>query len=68
MRVKCFVTITLAFLSFSCAQKDHTVHDQTERLKLTPVVFGGNRYVVQADFGLDGKVPLMIHGNVASTS
>jgi hypothetical protein len=32
-------------------------------VKLHPVVFGGNRYVVDADFGLSPKVPMMVHGN-----
>ncbi len=34
-------------------------------VKLTPVVFGGNRYVVETDFGLDKKVPMMVHGNAS---
>lgn len=32
-------------------------------VKLSPIVFGGNRYKVDADFGLKNTVPLMIHGN-----
>jgi|WetSurMetagenome_2_1015567.scaffolds.fasta_scaffold96328_2 hypothetical protein len=38
-------------------------HNNSMMVKLTPVVFGGNRYVVEADFGLENKVPLMVHGN-----
>ena len=34
-------------------------------VKLLPIVFGGNRYVVKADFGLENKVPLMVHGNAS---
>ena len=32
-------------------------------VKLSPIVFAGNRYVVKANFGLKKSVPLMIHGN-----
>lgn len=34
-------------------------------IKLRPIVFGGNRYVADADFGLENKVPLMVHGNAS---
>ncbi len=33
--------------------------------KLVPIVFAGNRYVVNADFGLEHHVPLMVHGNAS---
>jgi hypothetical protein len=38
-------------------------HNNPTILKLLPIVFGGNRYVVEADFGLEHNVPLMVHGN-----
>ena len=34
-------------------------------VKLSPIVFAGNRYVVKADFGLEHEVPLMVHGNAS---
>jgi hypothetical protein len=40
-------------------------HKNTTTVKLLPIVFGGNRYVVEADFGLENKVPLMVHGNAS---
>ncbi len=40
------------------------VTEQTKNVvKMHPVVFNGNRYVVMADFGLKEKVPLMVHSN-----
>jgi hypothetical protein len=40
-------------------------HKTPTVVKLIPIVFGGNRYVVKADFGLEHKVPLMVHGNAS---
>jgi hypothetical protein len=34
-------------------------------VKLSPIVFAGNRYVVKADLGLEHEVPLMVHGNAS---
>ena len=34
-------------------------------VKLSLIVFAGNRYVVMADFGLEHEVPLMVHGNAS---
>jgi hypothetical protein len=60
--------ITLLFCS--CVQNNKkSTHEVDQKngtiIKLSPVVFGGNRYVVEADFGLDKKVPLMVHGNAS---
>jgi len=44
-------------------KQDATIEQKTNIVKMHPVLFGGNRYVVEADFGLNEKVPLMIHGN-----
>ncbi len=40
-------------------------HKNTTLVKLLPIIFGGNRYVVNADFGLEYEVPLMVHGNAS---
>jgi len=53
---------TIAFLSGVYGQNE-IVQKGVNAVKLFPVVFGGNRYVIEADFGLEEKVPLMVHGN-----
>jgi hypothetical protein len=68
-------TLTVIVLIFNaCGQKNSNekkVPDlqagqkKATVVKLSPVVFGGNRYVVEADFGLEHKVPMMIHGNAS---
>lgn len=68
----CFIALAYLFLLGGCKQ-DGTLNKQSEShhsgsnkttiAQLTPVVFGGNRYIIEADFGLDEKVPLMVHGN-----
>ena len=75
MNTKHFILIAfsaMALLFGACAQKnskqEKTSIPKTESetvVKLIPVVFGGNRYVVEADFGLEQKVPLMVHGNAS---
>ena len=40
-------------------------HKNATKVKLTPIVFAGNRYVVEADFGLKNRVPMMVHGNAS---
>jgi len=73
MRIKNFIIIvfTIVFSCAGCFPDREAGGDPASRLespeaslvKLVPVVFGGNRYVVEADFGLARKVPLMVHGN-----
>jgi len=75
MKVKHFtltVLTAITLLLCACAQKNNKENESSPpdsieknaiRLKLQPVAFGGNRYVIEADFGLKNKVPLMIHGN-----
>lgn len=61
------------FLLYACGQKNSNQRTTSTSegsqnstiVKLTPIVFGGNRYVVEADFGLEKKVPLMVHGNAS---
>jgi hypothetical protein len=64
--------LTLIFILCACGQKKRNtaarstegiVQEKETKVKLVPVVFGGNRYVVNADFGLEENVPLMVHGN-----
>ena len=55
-----------AFSQNSNAEKLSTPEKEPKNVttvKLSPVVFAGNRYVVKANFGLKKSVPLMIHGN-----
>lgn len=75
MAIKHVILITLSTITFlisGCGQKRSPLekistldpdHKNATVVKLLPVVFGGNRYVIQADFGLQDKVPLMVHGN-----
>jgi hypothetical protein len=77
MRIKHFtITVLLAFALLFCAHVENKSkqektstpereHKNATIVKLTPVVFGGNRYVAEADFGLKNKVPLMVHGNAS---
>ncbi len=37
----------------------------TDIVPMSQIVFGGNRYVVEADFGLEKTVPMMVHGNAS---
>lgn len=60
--------LLLAALTGSCAPALQHLHSASaiegqEVLPLTTVVFSGNRYVAEADLGLEKPVPLMIHGN-----
>jgi hypothetical protein len=77
MRIKLFATAMLSVIAFSpCAsgqnsskQEKITSAGKDQKnvtvVKLLPIVFEGNRYVVEADFGLEKKVPLMVHGNAS---
>jgi hypothetical protein len=60
LAITAFSTIT--FLSGAFGQNE-IIQKEENVVKLSPVVFGGNRYVIEADFGLEEKVPLMVHGN-----
>jgi len=64
--------LVVVLFFYSCKSNEKNDHAKieakiTERkkniVKMHPVVFGGNRYIVNADFGLEKKVPLMVHGN-----
>jgi hypothetical protein len=44
---------------------DITIEQKNNIVKMKQIVFAGNRYVVEADFGLAKKVPLMVHGNTS---
>lgn len=66
------VILTTIIFSYACGQNNSKQegvptpkmdHNNATVVKLLPIVFGGNRYVVKADFGLENRVPLMVHGN-----
>lgn len=69
--LKIAAILSILILFNSCGQKTNlqekqkTEFQKVTLVKLHPVVFGGNRYVVNADFGLDKEVPLMVHGNAS---
>lgn len=40
-------------------------HKNVTIVKLSSIIFEGNRYVAEANFGLEKKIPLMVHGNAS---
>nr|WP_321354870.1 hypothetical protein [uncultured Draconibacterium sp.] len=66
--MKIFSLITLTILLLACDTKHNTKEKslpetKTEPVQMQQIVFGGNRYVVDANFGLEKTVPMMVHGN-----
>jgi hypothetical protein len=64
----CFTLLFSAYAQKNSKSETSTTPESENHVtlvKLIPVVFGGNRYVVEADFGLESKVPLMVHGNAS---
>jgi len=61
--------ILIAFNACNSVNKnDKQTQNTTPKVDVVPmsqIVFGGNRYVVNADFGLKKPVPMMVHGNAS---
>jgi len=62
--------ILIAFAACNSANKkdnhsQNTTESTADVVPMSQIVFGGNRYVVQADFGLEKPVPMMVHGNAS---
>ncbi|MDX8338560.1 hypothetical protein SLH46_05165 [Draconibacterium sp. IB214405] len=68
--MKKIALITLTVMLLGCGTKQNSKEKQAEETALEAVpmrqiVFEGNRYVVDADFGLEKTVPMMVHGNAS---
>ncbi len=47
------------------SKEKRLLETKAEPVPMRQIVFGGNRYVVDADFGLEKTVPMMVHGNAS---